>query len=356
MNESIRMLYNRIYKKMDIVHFESLWEGFYPFPFALYDDEMVYFADREIPWDERFLANTSISFEGEPLAIWNIQMDDPEDDDILLSNLIHEMFHCFQTEKGEMRFANDLAMLNYPLSLENFQLKHQENQSFVQIFRKNDQAEKEKYFANYVAIRSVRKKLIGEHFLHELKLETIEGAAEFVGLSALKLLDEKKFQKKIKNYWELLEKESPLLFDIRRICYYTGSLFYFALQELGYEWNQNLSEESPIYEQIEFQLTFTNVEIEKNQKISHLLESEKNLKSETLQSFLAVPHEEVPFGAVISGYDPMNMFRKDDLLYCSHFVYLKNKETSEKLFLAGPILLKMVPGSLDQVESYFIQK
>lgn len=89
----MREVYQQVQSKIADVDFQLLWPNFLPFPFALYDSELVYLEDREIPWDDRFLANTAIAFEGGCLAIWNVEMGGNEDLNQLAVNLIHEMFH-----------------------------------------------------------------------------------------------------------------------------------------------------------------------------------------------------------------------------------------------------------------------
>ena len=69
----MRELYDEVARHLDTIDFETIWAGFTPFEFALFDEHSVYFADKKIPWDKRFLGNTAIHFDGKPLAIWGIR-------------------------------------------------------------------------------------------------------------------------------------------------------------------------------------------------------------------------------------------------------------------------------------------
>src|SRR5699024_11914741 len=134
----MREIYHQIQARLDRLDFTDLWPGFHLFPFALYDDQIVYLADYEIPWDERFLANTAIAFEGSYMAIWNMDFEVNKDLDLLTANIVHEMFHCYQNEHGESRFANDLELLRYPLDIEIFQTKYAENERLVHYIQTAD--------------------------------------------------------------------------------------------------------------------------------------------------------------------------------------------------------------------------
>ena len=57
-------------------------------------------------------------------------------------------------------------------------------------------------------------------------------------------------------------------------------------------------------------------------------------------------------GFVIAGYDPMNMFRFEDYIYCSHFVFLKRDE--EMKMIHQPVVLVMKENSPNELSSYNI--
>ena len=111
----MRKLYDDVTETLAKLDFESIYPGFHPFTFALYNEESVYFADRVIP-QQGFYGNTTIEFEGEHIAIWHVDQDTRAYDiDTFTAGIVHEMFHAFQRENRlESNAPNDLLLLQYP--------------------------------------------------------------------------------------------------------------------------------------------------------------------------------------------------------------------------------------------------
>ena len=57
--------------------------------------------------------------------------------------------------------------------------------------------------------------------------------------------------------------------------------------------------------------------------------------------------------AVICGYDPMNMFRVGDQLFCRHFVFLNENGQTKPIQTA--VVLKLAPGSNNRIVGYFLK-
>ena len=57
--------------------------------------------------------------------------------------------------------------------------------------------------------------------------------AETVCLRALRVLDPAQYAEALACYLAKLENELPLLFDARRLCYYTGTVLCLTLERLG---------------------------------------------------------------------------------------------------------------------------
>lgn len=68
----LEKLYAETKSMIDSVNFPSLWRGFHPMKFALYDDAKCFFDGGYVEKTEDFLANTSILYHGEYIAIWNV--------------------------------------------------------------------------------------------------------------------------------------------------------------------------------------------------------------------------------------------------------------------------------------------
>ena len=69
-----------------------------PLKFALFAEERCFFDGRYIEKTDGFCANTAISYQGETIATWRVEgeLSLP----VLVSKLVHEMFHGFQRLQG----------------------------------------------------------------------------------------------------------------------------------------------------------------------------------------------------------------------------------------------------------------
>ncbi|WP_413381980.1 hypothetical protein [Alkalihalobacillus sp. 1P02AB] len=350
----MRTLYQEVEKRIKKVPLERLWDGFQCFPFALYNSNTVFFQDREITTDERFIANTCIEFEGQYIAIWNVEMDAIDDPDILAANIIHEMFHAFQREQGEKRYVNDLIMLSYPNDVLNYQYKHAENQFLIKALKASSVAEKKEMLQQMVSIRLKRAKQIGTMIQNEFLVETIEGAAEFVGTLSLKYINSNKYEERIHNYIEMIREPREDLFNIRKLSYFTGTLYLIALTETNILFEQNLKTESSIYETT---LTYfsecdVEVDIEQSKSIQAEYEAYVIKKKNEWKSFFQLPVQKVEMNSRIVGYDPMNMVKVENQILCKHFVILKNEE--EEVFFKGPLVIELKESTYNEVIAYYL--
>lgn len=171
-----------------MVDFSSLWNGFHPIKFALYNENKCIFDGRYIEKTEKFLANTSIEYHGEHIAIWNIN-EEPEDMDSLTASIIHEMFHAFQMISGESRFPNEMeALFNYYYSAENISIKLQEAAIMRDILINGNDA----VFPQLLNLRKYRKEKFPYEYDYEVRVEQIEGTAKYIELCALSQIDSEK--------------------------------------------------------------------------------------------------------------------------------------------------------------------
>lgn len=229
---------------LQTIDFSASVPGFRPYPFALYTASQICIDGTCMPYREEFLGNTAIPWQGSYLAIWNLEDDPVTDPELLSYSLVHEMFHCHQFANGERRFPSDLAMLT--LASEAFyQMQHEENLALADAYTQCDGAA----FARFVALRSARATRQPELFAQQLRTETIEGMAEYAGLCALRRINEEKYREMVAKTCEALRAESPLLFDARRICYFSGALFFLCLARLGIPLKNDLRSTESAYAQ-----------------------------------------------------------------------------------------------------------
>lgn len=119
--------------------------------------------------------------------------------------------------------------MNAPTEQDFYQLKLAENCALAVACRTGDAAE----FRRFAALRNERAAHFPQIAVEEWKAETIEGMAETVCLRALRVLDPARYAEALACYLAKLENELPLLFDARRLCYYTGTVLCLTLERLG---------------------------------------------------------------------------------------------------------------------------
>ncbi len=337
-------LYEELEHRLLHVDFEAIYPGFHIFPFALYDDSIVLIKRLgsviEQPWDKRFLGNTSIEYEGERIAIWNIGSDPLDDMDRIAANMVHEMFHAYQFEFGETRFPNDIAALSYPDDALNLTVKHCENKLIAQaLSTPHDKTLLSRVFM----CRDYRESLIGHDMLcYEKAIETIEGLAEYSGLQALASLAPKKYEETVQSYIEKLVNPKELLLDTRRISYFSGAMFFVALKRAGVPFvSRNVT--TPVFDLVkhEFLIPVDNPIPEVDADTEVIISNHLAAKNKRVAEFLNIPRTVINGDFLITGYDPMNMFKKDDRIFCSHFVFLTDMNTNERSFIPGPVLLSI---------------
>ncbi len=351
----MRSLYNAVSETLDRVDFPSLFPGFHRFPFALYNDAAVTLADREIPYDRRFLGNTAIEYEGGFLAIWMVEDAAKEDPVSLAVDLVHEMFHAFQNERGETRFPNDLIGLDYPRTAEVLLAKSAEYALLHEAFATKDAGRKRELLIRFMAYRLHRQSWMGEIIHQEYLTETAEGMAEFTLLKALKSLSEELYQKQIESHLSNLKPGGKSAFDMRRLAYWSGSLFLVAAEDAGLGFAHEIGKETRCV----FELLSKHVGVQTPPPPKEdallaaraLAEANEDALSAQILAFKQQKTNRTEGAFTICGYDPMNMVKKDTEVLCTHFVMLK-PAGGEPVFIKGPVLLHMEKGTYFKVRAY----
>lgn len=342
----LTQLYASLRRTLAQLDFNDLFPGFHPYPFALYTDENACLDGQLLPRPQEFYGNTAVLRGGRYIAIWNVDLDPPRDMDRFAAHMVHEMFHCHQFTCGETRFPEDLAILACPISAERFAARHWEYSLLADAFETADP----RRLGQFAGLRALRRKMEPEAVVQELKTETAEGMAEFVGLKALHRLSPEQFTRETASYARILRSEDGPLFDSRRMAYYTGALFFLTLERLGRPVVNDFRDPRTAYDQ-------NPVDPEPAPEavpcpaVAEAYRAFTRYREEELARHMAAA-QYVPCSAVITGYDPMNMFRVGDLLFCRHFVRLRENGRDRDVF--SPIALRMAVDSPRAVTGYYI--
>ena len=224
-----------INRRLAKVDFNRIYPGFHSFRFAIYNNTQVYFQDTEIPWDTRFTGNTAINYNGEWIAIWNLNTF-AGNLDSLTSKIVHEMFHAYQNEMGDTRWPDEIVGAFYPRDLRNFELKYREDQLLASLAEKFDKA----VWQEFKTLRASRIRLYPKAVDYEIKTEGIEGAATYAELQVLKVLDATLYREEFKKCISSL-RTTYKIFDIRLLSYSTGCIIHTirngnALEQI--DWSQ----------------------------------------------------------------------------------------------------------------------
>jgi len=332
----MRTLYDAVQKELRRVDFDAIWPGFEPVPFALVGrKDQVYLENGEIPLGDRFWANTVIEYEGKPLATWCIDNPEEEDVQMLASNMVHEMFHALHDTLWKKEGANEFALMSYPDDLTAYRIKAAEIKLLARAYTESDHDA----LNDFINLRKSRAKLLGDAIIDEYLSETGEGTAEYAGLCALKQLSPDKFEKHLReHHLSKLSNPGEELFSVRVMSYYTGAVLCLALKKLGVDFYQYLSDSLPLFEAIA-----------SKDSIADDFEKYYSAKKVRFDDFLASNTTVIEKSAKITGFDPMNMWRMGDRVFCSYFVNLNGESYNEA------VMLNMVPGSEREVESIIVR-
>lgn len=181
--------------------------------------------------------------------------------------------------------------------------------------------------------------------------ETLEGTAEYVGLKALAQLSSEDYERQIQKHLDKLN-QPKLLFDIRRLTYFTGALTLILAEKLGMTWDQSIQGQTQSnFERIFPEQKASEDAIDVPPYINEALQSHQaNLKAKIKSVEKEAQQSPLNPDTTICGYDPMNMQRLGDKVYCAHFVFLSAGD--DFLKLEGETVLHMQPGSPNKVYAY----
>ncbi|SHH27767.1 hypothetical protein [Thermosipho atlanticus] len=361
--EEIIQTLKTIYKKINSGKLSDYWDNFKPLPIAFYDDSYVYIIGFDNPpenfieeqgifigkWNERFVGNAAINYNGKYMGIWNIStVDKLETFPFFYSKIVHEIFHGFQFLNKDKRFANEFLAFQYPFTLENIALRILERKYLLKsVFETNKQLKTE-YVKKFISFREKRRHLINSFLDYELGLESMEGTATYVEYRAL--LDESKFPQSflISLFGENLIKIRDLK-NFRASCYSTGMYISLLLDQITSNWKINYTTSKKYlydffldivkYQPSDLKDLLADEQTKKLAQI--LIQKRQNDINKAFETFKKTNGYKIVLEGEfnLSGFDPMNILKKDNLLL--HKTFLKIKFKEKELFIKGPVVSEM---------------
>lgn len=339
----MQAFYQAVKRELDKVNFDDLWPGFHAYPFALYDNAQAVLDGVSMTRPSEFWANTALRFQGQLVAIYQVPAENERDASSMASLLVHEMFHAFQMDCGEARFPDDLSLAATTLSPEALAWKAEEYRALAQAD-----------LPRFRAVRERRRAMDPEAVREERMAETVEGMAQYVELAALGQLSPEKQRAGLQSCVKALAEPERLL-DARRCAYHSGTLLLTAAAEQGLVVSHPIGRETrPVYDLIAGQIPAGTLPACPPLTLwQALLQGQRERREHQIQEFLRRPHRTVTGQYSICGYDPMNLWREEDLLFSTSYLALRGEEP-EPVELPGQALLYMLPGSAHRCRGYVV--
>ena len=330
MNVDLLVMYQEIDKRIKLIPFQSLWKGFHPFSFAIYNDKEACLKGAIVDKPKEFIANTAISYEGEQIAMFRVSGD--EDLDVVTSKMIHEMFHAYQNEQHDQRFPNEIeALFNYEYTNKNLSIKLQENHFLHDVVKHGFSQDKWEQLLSLKKYRSIQH---AYSFRYESLIEQIEGTANYIELSVLKILNDEKYEKKINHMLKHIINPHDLL-PIRIALYDSGALLLLMMKQQQMSFNEGFTTEpfsldllqDVKYQDIEINDHMQEVIDDYYQAIDDIIDSIKQQKPLASGSF------------ELKGLNIYNAKYHKGFIYTTYF--LQYVDHGEEITLFGNYLIKM---------------
>lgn len=213
----LERLYWSVEEMLRGLELARIWPGFAPLKFALFDAERCFFDGRYVEKTDDFCANTAISYRGETIATW--QVEGEQSLPVLVSKLVHEMFHGFQRLQGWDCWADELEALS---------LKLRENALLCALLAGHRAGD----YRELLSHRRCRWEQYPYETGYESRVEEIEGSAAYVEWMVLQQLD----AAKAKDFTDRMCRsvtDPKALLPIRISCYDTGALLFHAMAAAG---------------------------------------------------------------------------------------------------------------------------
>jgi len=307
-----------------------------------------------IPHDNRFLGNTAIAFEGETMAIWQVPDPGQVDRDTLAAGIVHEMFHAFQQIRKDPRQPMVLDFLEDTIDVEIFRRRALENEILADAYRSAPLSLKREHLERFMACRKDRAVHCQDISRSEFLSETHEGLAEYIGIRTLEQIAPDKARTRIDHHLAILTDPGTRLFDVRRMTYTTGAIFALVCEEAG----QPVGHDIGAVRETLFELMSGDIPPEPpdaGEPDDGIVRMAQSLREERIRVFAAfrdTHSQRIDGDFSLAGFDPMNTVRLGDAILGTHFLMLTPAGSRDPLFLQGPVLAELEPGSRTRIRTY----
>lgn len=334
----------KLKNKLSNNNFNYYWEGFNSLPIAIYNKFEVYLTNfDELPKDyyiedgiaigkrtKDFNANTVIELNGQYVGIWDLDtLNEMIDIDDLYAGMVHEMFHGYQMEMNDKRFANESIKFMYNFNNESLALRIKEREYLLKAAFEEEENKKLEYINEFINIREHRETITGKNIKYEYGIESIEGTATYVEYKALQNETKLPCKYLIAKYGkELIENNEISKF--RDSCYFSGVFIAFILDDICENWQADYTRSGLyLYDYLKKQVKWAPKEVkpEINAYVNCIIRNYNELREKDLKAFYINGgfHIVLEGQFDISCFDPMNITSLDGKLLHKHFVGLNNK-------------------------------
>jgi len=147
-------------------------------------------------------------------------LTDPE---LLAAHMVRKMFVTFRAD-----ISSDETSVDYPVDLDNMQLKLAENHYLAKAFAENSMVD----LQQFAVLRRARSRIIGEVINMEEIWENRDGTAEYAGLMALNQINRGKFVEAVGQHIFHMRRAENLL-DMGKLSVSVGCMLCFVLRSFG---------------------------------------------------------------------------------------------------------------------------
>lgn len=332
---------------------EKYWINFELVACAIFDKNSVYLFNHPkyndvnphsynvLDWDEQFVGNTIILYEGYPTAI--VDMELFTDYEGLYSNLIHELFHGYQYIKEETRFPDEIMGITYPITLENAEIRNRERKNLYDALVETNISKKKMFLRNFIELREKRAELIIDHLKYENLIETVEGPAFYVELKAYSDKSPLPYELVLKDFGSNLLNIFESNSNIRRSSYVSGLVMCLLMDEFAPNWKESFFEtDSTLFDLIKklniepATHPIENVEIspETVESVNYDIE----LRKKEFEKFEGQKGTQLFIKGKITAFnfDPMNIVPFEGKLF--HKTYIKIRINNNEYFIQQPTI------------------